>query len=71
MAAKLSRPAQFDGGHRAALDASEMAVMGLPIVFAVAAEYIRQPPVSPTWAKPISRRHDLDVQPVEGVLSAG
>lgn len=41
MAAKLSRPAQFDRAHRAALDAPEMAVMGLPILFAVAAEDIR------------------------------
>ena len=41
MAAEFGGPAQLDRAHHAALDASEMAVMGLPIRLAMAAEDIR------------------------------
>ena len=41
MAAEFGGPAQLDGAHHATLDASEMAVMNLPIRLAVAAEDIR------------------------------
>ena len=54
MATKLSGAAQFDCAHRAALDASEMADVGLPIGLAMAAEDIRHLQ---------SRRHGAAVQP--------
>ena len=41
MAAQFGSPAQLDGAHHAALDAPEMAVMGLPIRLAMAAEDVR------------------------------
>ncbi len=40
MVAQFGGPAQFDYGHRAALDTSEMAVMSLSIRLAMAAEDI-------------------------------
>jgi len=41
MAAKRGRPACRDGTHEAPLHATEMAGVGVPKSFAVAAEYIR------------------------------
>jgi hypothetical protein len=41
MAAQGRRPAGLDGAHHAMLDASDVAVMGLAISGAVAAEHVR------------------------------
>ena len=54
MVAQFGGPAQFDYGHRAALDTSEMAVMSLSIRLAMAAEDIGHLQ---------SRRHERNDQP--------
>lgn len=65
MAAKFGGPAQFDGAHHTPLDASETAVINLPIRLAMAAEDIRHLQSRRHGRNRSARRHDFDVQPVE------
>lgn len=65
MAAQFGGPAQLDGAHRTALDASEMTVMSLPIRLAMAAEDIRHLQSRRHGRNRSARRYYLDVQPVE------
>ncbi|CAH1696710.1 hypothetical protein CHELA1G11_60027 [Hyphomicrobiales bacterium] len=70
MAAEFGGPAQFDGAHHAALDASEMTVMNLPIRLAMAAEDIRHLQSRRHGRNRSTGRHHLDVQPVERACRA-
>src|SRR6516165_3968001 len=64
MAAKRSRPACRDGTHDAPLHATEMAGMGMPKSFAVAAEYIRHLQ-GRRHGGGSAGRHDFQSQPVQ------
>ena len=67
MAAERGGPAQFDRGHHAALDASEVAVVSLNVGRAMAAEDIRHLQVG-GMARPSAGRHHLQAQAIERAL---
>lgn len=64
----VRRSGTVDGAHRAALNASEMTIMSLPIRLAMAAEGHLQS-YQHGWNQS-ARRHDFDVQPVERACRA-
>lgn len=78
MGAERSGPAKFDRIHCSARDASEMAVTGLPILFAVAAEDVRHlrsrrhGKANSAWRQNLQRltRTTIESRPVERAFRA-
>jgi hypothetical protein len=68
MTAQRRGPAQRDGAHHAALDASEMAIVGPTIGSAVAAEDVRHFQTGRHNAAGSGRRHHLELQAIKRAL---